>query len=283
MKMHAENSQGIKILGAIIAQLSAKTKNGQRVTMKQIIYITDDPKKLFLSQEACIALQNIPNNFPAIREAKPHSKSLTVNATINRSETQVHNETGLTSPCECPRRQLPPTPPRKLPFPATEANISKLKDYLLDYYRSSTFNSCPNQPLPMMTGPPLRLMVDPEANPVAFHTPIPVALHWQDDVKQGLEQDIKLGVIEKVSVGEPVTWCHQMVICAKKNGKLRCTVDFQPLNLHATRETHHTQPPFHQARSVPSGTRKTVFDACNGYHNVPLHSDDRHLTTFITP
>ena len=283
MKMHAANSRGIKILGAIIAQLSAKTKNGERVTTKQIIYITDDSKKLFLSQEACIALQIIPNNFPAIGEAKPHPKSLTVNATINRSETQVHNQTGLTSPCECPRRQLPPTPPRKLPFPATEANKSKLKDYLLDYYRSRTFNTCPHQPLPMMTGPPLRLMVDPEANPVAFHTPIPVALHWQDDVKQGLEQDIKLGVIEKVPVGEPVTWCHRMVICAKKNGKPRRTVDFQPLNLHATHETHHTQSPFHQARSVPSSTRKTVFDAWNGYHSVPLHPDDRHLTKFITP
>ena len=81
----------------------------------------------------------------------------------------------------------------------------------------------------------------------------------------------------------PVTWCHRMVICAKKNGKPRRTVDFQALNQHATRETHHTQSPFHQARSVPSGKRKTVFDCWNGYHGIPLHSEDRHLTTFITP
>ena len=47
-------------------------------------------------------------------------------------------------------------------------------------------------------------------------------------------------------------------------------------------ETHHTQSPFHQARSVPQG-KKTVFDAWNGYHSVPLHPDDRHYTTFITP
>ena len=82
-------------------------------------------------------------------------------------------------------------------------------------------------------------------------------------------------------VGEPVTWCHRMVICPKKNGKPRRTVDFQPLNTHATRETHHTQSPFHQARSVPHG-KKTVFDAWNGYHSVPLHKDDHHYTTFIT-
>ena len=57
----------------------------------------------------------------------------------------------------------------------------------------------------------------------------------------------------------------------------------QPLNQHAIRETHHTQSPFHQARSVPPGTLKTVFDAWNGYHSVPLKREDQHLTTFITP
>ena len=84
-------------------------------------------------------------------------------------------------------------------------------------------------------------------------------------------------------MGEPVTWCHRMVVCAKKNGKPRRTIDFQALNLHATRETSHTPSPFHQARSIPSKTKKTVFDCWNGYHSIPLHADDRHLTTFITP
>ena len=74
-----------------------------------------------------------------------------------------------------------------------------------------------------------------------------------------------------------------MVVIPKKDGKPRRTVDFQPLNAHATRETHHTMSPFHQARSIPPNTKKTVLDAWNGYHSVPLHDDDRHLTTFITP
>ena len=103
----------------------------------------------------------------------------------------------------------------------------------------------------------MRLMVDPTAKPVAHHTPIHVPLHWQDDVKAGIDQDVRLGVLEPVPIGEPVTWCHRMVICAKKNGKPRRTVDFQPLNAHAKRETHHTPSPFHQARSVPNGKKKT--------------------------
>ena len=74
-----------------------------------------------------------------------------------------------------------------------------------------------------------------------------------------------------------------MVICAKKNGKPRRTVDFQPLNKFAARETHHTPSPFHQARSVPCNKKKTVLDAWNGYHSVPIREEDRHFTTFITP
>ena len=116
-----------------------------------------------------------------------------------------------------------------------------------------------------------------------MHTKIPVPLHWQDDVKAGLDQDTNLEVLERVPIGEPVTWCHRMVICAKKNGKPRRTVDLQALNANATRETHHTQSPIHQARSVPHNMKKTVFDCWNGYHSVPLHKDNRHLTTFITP
>ena len=92
-----------------------------------------------------------------------------------------------------------------------------------------------------------------------------------------------MGVIEAVPVCTPVTWCHSMVVCAKKNGKPRRTVDLQALNAYATRETHRTQIPFHQARSVPHGTKKTVCVAWNGYHAVPLHPDDKHFTTFIMP
>ena len=89
-----------------------------------------------------------------------------------------------------------------------------------------------------MDSVPVRLMVDPEAEPVVHHTPVPVPLHWQHQVKAGLDQNVALGVIEPVPVGEPV-------VCAKKNGKPRLTVDFQALNVHAAWETHHTQSPLH--------------------------------------
>ena len=186
-------------------------------------------------------------------------------------------------PCSCPTRAPPPDKPTNLPFPGTIDNRHKLERHLLDLYSASAFNVCEHQPLPMMSGPPLSLSIDPTATPKPCHTPIPVPVHWQDEVKAGLDRDVRLGVLEKVPLGTPVTWCHRMVICTKKNGSLRRTINFQPLNRHATRETHHCQSPFHQARAVPRQTKKTVFDAWNGYHSVALAEEDRHFTTFITP
>ncbi|CAB3996762.1 Hypothetical predicted protein [Paramuricea clavata] len=278
MHMYAANNHGIKILGAVILRFSGPSKSGKVLETRQITYVTNDSNKIFLSREACTELGLITESFPTVGEA---ADQLTISPPQQTPIPTAQNHT--TIPCNCPRRQLQPPKPTQLPLPATEANRARLENWLLDYYHSSTFNTCEHQPLPLMEGEQMRLMIDPNAEPKAHHTPIPVPLHWQSEVKAGLDQDVALGVLEPVPVGEPVTWCHRMVVCAKKNGKPRRTVDFQALNLHATRETHHTQSPFHQVHSIPSGKKKCVFDCWNGYHSVPLHEDDRHLTTFITP
>ena len=172
--------------------------------------------------------------------------------------------------CSCPTRAPPPDRPITLPLPGTEENRHRLKRHLLDLYSASAFNVCEHQPLPMMSGPPLSLSIDPNAVPKPCHTPIAIPIHWQDEVKAGLDRDVRLGVLEKFPLGTPVTWCHRMVICTKKNESLRRTINFQPLNQHATRETHHCPSLFHQARAIPHQTKKTIFDAWNGYHSVAL-------------
>ena len=129
----------------------------------------------------------------------------------------------------------PPPIPEKLPYPATEENREKLEKWLLEYYKGSTFNVCEHQPLPLMSGPPLEIHVDPEAEPQAVHTPIPVPVHWQKSVKAGLDRDVRLGVIEPVPWGTPTTWCSRMVTVSKKDGTPRRTVDLQPLNAASVR------------------------------------------------
>ena len=88
----------------------------------------------------------------------------------------------------------------------------------------------------------MHLMIDPKEKPTAYHSPLPVPIHWQDDVKAGLDRDVRLCVLEPVPIGEPVTWYHRMVICAKKNEKPRRTIDFQSLNIHETHFTSFRQP-----------------------------------------
>ena len=103
----------------------------------------------------------ISNNFPRIGETQ---------------EVGTLTISDLNS-CGCPRREQPPMPPTKLPFPATENNRLRLQEYLSRLYKASTFNTCEHQPLPLMKGPPMSLMIDKDAEPIAHHTPIPVPLH----------------------------------------------------------------------------------------------------------
>ncbi|KAK3731812.1 hypothetical protein QZH41_007627 [Actinostola sp. cb2023] len=50
-RMHAANNNGIEILGAIILRFSGKSKSNQIRETRQIVYVTDDADKLFLSRE----------------------------------------------------------------------------------------------------------------------------------------------------------------------------------------------------------------------------------------
>ena len=272
MRMTAENRGAIDIIGALALRISGTSPSKTTLETHQMVYFTSSTDRMFLSKRACIALGMIPPNFPTI--GGTDTSNITKDAVSSNSQTQN---------CGCPRRQCPPPPPTSLPVPTTEENRERLEKWLLDYYSSSSFNVCQHQPLPKMSGRPIRLMVDPDARPVAYHTPIPVPVHWQEAVKAGLDQEVRLGGLETVPVGTHVTWCHKMVICPQKSGKPRRTVDLQALNRHATRETHHAQSRFHEARKVPPHTRKSVFDAWNGYHSIPLDDREKHLTTFITP
>ena len=158
----------------------------------------------------------------------------------------------------------------KLPFDPTPENIPRTRQWILDRCKSSTFNKCSHQQLPLMEVPPIKILIDPEAKPVCFNTPATVPLHWMEDVRTKLEEDVRLGVLERVPMGEKPTWCFRMVLARKPDGSPRRTVDLSPLNKYCSREPHHVQSPFQQARSIPSNTYKTVMDAWNGYHSVPV-------------
>ena len=66
------------------------------------------------------------------------------------------------------------------------------------------------QPLPMMEGPLMCLMVDSKVKPIVYHSLIPVPIISRSNVKARLDRDIRLEVLEHVPAGKPVTWCRTM-------------------------------------------------------------------------
>ena len=129
LRMHAANNNGIKILGAVFLQFSGQSHSGKRNTSNrqrethqthhilethQIVYVTSDTDKPFLSREACTALGMISKNFPSVGEMNKEYKA-----------------TGITqhAPCDCLPRLKHPPKPTELPFPATEDNREPLQQW----------------------------------------------------------------------------------------------------------------------------------------------------------
>ena len=278
--VNTADNAGLGLLGGVLVNITGQCEDGSSLTSKQLCYIAEGIDCLFLSKQACRELGIIGDNFPTIGA---HSKGSDKSNNL-ASMTEVKNERVENRPCDCPTRTLPPPTPTTLPFPATEENREKLEKWIRESYASSAFNQCSHQPLPLIKStPPLQLHVDPKAKPIATHKPVPIPINWMKDVKEQLDKDVRLGVLELVPVGQPVQWCSRMVVCPKKDGKPRRTVDLSKLNKVSARQTHPTESPFHQAVSVPKDTYKTVLDCWEGYHSVPLAEEDRHYTRFITP
>ena len=225
-----------------------------------------------------IQLGIVSHDFPQVGAAVPTSVQSSIQAIVALppSDPKIAD-------CGCLVRELPPAKPKSLPFQCVPENNSKMRSWLLDRYAASTFNKCPHQQLPAMEGPPIQIHVDPNAKPVCLTKPAPIPLHWQERVEEELNRDVAMGVLERVPFGEATTWCFRLVITRKEDGGPRRTVDISPLNKYCEREVHASKSPFNLARSVPAGSVKSVFDAWNGYHSVPIREEDRHLTTFTTP
>ena len=157
-----------------------------------------------------------------------------------------------------------------------------MKEWLLEKYSCSTFKHCPHEPSPTIEADPIRIHLDPNAIPKPAFTAATVPIHLRKAVSEQIQQDVAKGIIEPVKSGVPTVWQARMHVVSKPDGTPRRTIDFHHLNKFCKRETQHVVPPYKQARLVPHGGYRTVTDAKDGYHAVPLAEEDRHLTTFIT-
>ena len=278
----------VSVLGALFLQISA----GGRTT-QQLVYIANGARVLILSEKALMDLGVLPENFPSAGMFGPQSQTqkLQINLDLNDhehasiyevKEVRDRAKAIVKSECGCPLRTDVPELPKCLPVEKPEQNRALLANWILVYYMSSAFNICPHQPSPEMTGPLLKINTEEGAQPVACHSPIPTPHHWKREVKSLIDNYCRLGVMEPVPAGTPTSWCSRLFATPKANGDPRLVVDLQELNKVSKRETHHTPTPWNLVSSIPKGMKKSVLDAKDGYHSVPLHPSSTHKTTFIT-
>ena len=104
-------------------------------------------------------------NFPSVGAAadpavtqQPPTRSTERHGSLNAGG--LGQTTDSLDSCSCLPRTVVPFRPVALPFECTPANNSKMEEWLLHRFASSTFNTCPHRPLPCMTGPPVEIHLE---------------------------------------------------------------------------------------------------------------------------
>ena len=126
----------------------------------------------------------INKDFPTIGYQLPHQHS---EVAVSSNENDLN---GLDLHLDVtfyfsPRSKVPDLP-NKLLFEATNENVNKMLDWLLQRYTASTFNVCPHKLLQQMGGPPLEIQLEGDAKPRACHRLAHVPIHWQKQVEADL-------------------------------------------------------------------------------------------------
>ena len=168
-RLNAASNTPILVSGGILLEISARNdQTGVVKTTHQLCYVSSHVTGIFLSLSACVDLGVVPQNFPEVGSCDLASPAVKVQSVTSADSSKCSNSgvpTEDSQPCSCPRRELPPETPASLPCAPTPENVPRLREYILERYKSSAFNCCSHQPLRLMDGsPPLRIFVDESAN-----------------------------------------------------------------------------------------------------------------------
>jgi ribonuclease HI len=99
-------------------------------------------------------------------------------------------------------------------------------------------------------------------------------------VQQELQKMLKAGIIAPTRHS---SWCSNLVVARKKNGKIRICIDFRNLNRACTKD-HYPLPKMETLLQRVTGSGMiSMLDGFSGYNQIRLKAEDRHKTTFTTP
>jgi ribonuclease HI len=99
-------------------------------------------------------------------------------------------------------------------------------------------------------------------------------------VQQELQKMLEAGIIAQTRHS---SWCSNLVVARKKNGKIRICIDFRNLNIACTKD-HYPLPKMETLLQRVTGSGMIfMLDGFSGYNQIRLKAEDRHKTTFTTP
>ena len=154
--------------------------NVQGKTTKQALYICKTIQRLYFSKVVCIDIGILPKDFPNPAATTSPQADMAMQYLPSAS---IRQELDTSSKHNKVKDQLP-TRPKKLPFPPTEQNIPRLKEWLWEHFANTSFRK--NGQFPPMSGPAAHIHLKEGAVPKARHNPIPVPFHFKEPVRQAL-------------------------------------------------------------------------------------------------
>ena len=162
-----------------------------------------------------------------------------------------------------------------------ELNLAARLDATTDY-DSLVYNKFPTvfQGLGNL-GEPYSIQLKKDATPHAIYSTRNIPLPLRSKVQEELARMEAEGVISKVN--EPTPWCAGIVAVPKKSGAVCICVDLKRLNQSVMREVYPLPKVDETLAQLSGATVFTHLDANSGFWQIPLSTDSRLLTTFITP
>lgn len=155
----AANRYHIKIDGAFFANIRGQLPSAKStISCRSMVYVGRDVKCLFLSFDTMLSLGIICPTFPRIGMFPTTAEEETM-----RRGTICGSTRDDWSICSCPKMIFVPT--NQKPY----HSLAQTKTSL-ECGTGSTFNICPHQFLPAMTGPPIDIHIKSDAKSKACHT-----------------------------------------------------------------------------------------------------------------
>jgi hypothetical protein len=99
-------------------------------------------------------------------------------------------------------------------------------------------------------------------------------------VQQELQKMLEAGIIAQTRHS---SWCSNLVVARKKNGKIRLCIDFRNLNIACTKDNYPLPKMETLLQRVTGSGMISMLDGFSGYNQIRLKEEDRHKTTFTTP